>query len=352
MTAKSPAEPPKAAGTAAKAEAKTEPKPPAEPLPPAETQPPPAKPSARLPVPDAAAQKAAKSEVREVYRVRFSQSKSPIDKGLFAGELIRQATETKDNPAVRYVLLAEARDLAVAGGDSARLRDAVQEMAKLYEVDALQEQTRVLAEAAESALPSLVRNSLARAAVGLAQEAIRADAYESAGELAKAGFSLASKVMASKGRDVQTIRLATELGETIPWYKQQHNLALAAEKALGQDAGNAKAILFLGKYYTLVKDQWPRGLPLLAKCSDPALKALAQAELELGQSPEPTAMVKLADQWLAAAPAVEEPMQRLVRRRALHWYEIALPQLSGFTQSRVARIVQDFKEGEMGRRKP
>jgi hypothetical protein len=228
----------------------------------------------------------------------------------------------------------------------------VLEMAKGYEVDALQEQTRVLTDAAGSPLPSPVRNSLARAAVGLAREAIQADAYEAAGQLAEAGFSLASKVMASKGRDLQTIRQAAELVDTIPWYKQQHDRAQAAEKAFGQDAGNAKAILFLGKYQTLVKDQWPRGLPLLAKGGDPTLKALAEAELEIGQSSEPTAMVKLADQWMAAVPSVEEPMQRLVRRRALHWYEAALPRLSGFTQSRVARIVQDSKEGEGVRRKP
>ena len=308
--------------------------------------------AARLPVPDAAAQKAAKSEVREVYRARFAQSRSPIDKGLLAGELFRQATETKDNPLVRYVLLAEARDLAVAGGDSTRLREAVLEMAKGYEVDALQEQARVLSEAAESPLPSLVRNSLGRAAVGLAQEAIQADEYEAARQLAKAGFSLASSVIVSKGRDVQTIRQATELSESIPWYKEQHDRAQAAEKALRQDADNAKAILFLGKYYTLVKDQWPRGLPLLVKSGDPTLKALAEAELAMRESPEPAEMATLGDQWMAAVPAVEKPMQGFVRRRALHWYETALPRLSGFTQSRVARAVQDLKEGELNRRKP
>ena len=118
------------------------------------------------------------------------------------------------------------------------------------------------------------------------------------------------------------------------------------------DAGNVKAILFLGKYYTLVKDQRPRGLPLLAKGGDPTLKALAEAELETSRSAEPAAMVKLADQWMAALPAIEEPMQRLVRRRALHLYETALKGLSGFTQSRVARAIQDLEEGETIRRKP
>jgi hypothetical protein len=118
------------------------------------------------------------------------------------------------------------------------------------------------------------------------------------------------------------------------------------------DSSDGGKFLFLGKYDTLVKDQQSRGLAFLAKGGDPTLKELAEAELKMGRSAEPGAMVKLADQWMAALPAIEEPMQRLVRRRALHLYETALPRLSGFTQSRVARAIQDLKEGEGIRRKP
>jgi hypothetical protein len=305
----------------------------------------------RLPIPDDAAQAAAQGKVDDVFKGRVVQAKSPADKGLLAGELIRQAKETKDNPAARYVLLAEARDLAVAGGDPARLREAVSEMARAYEVDAIQEQARVLTEAAERALPSLVKNSLARAAIGLCQEAIQADAFEAASQSAKAGFSLAGKVMASKGRDPQMIQQSRELVEIIPWYQQQFGLAQEAEKTLAQDPANPKAILFLGKYYALVKNQWSRGLPLLAKGGDPTLKSLAAAEMALGPSTDAADLVKLADQWKEVVPSLDPPWQRFAQHRALHWYEDALPRLRGFAQTRVARLVLELKEAESPRRK-
>jgi hypothetical protein len=318
---------------------------------PPEHTPTPPKPPPRLPVPDAAAQQAAKRDVQEVFKARFAQARSPMEKGLLAGDLFREAKETKDNPAARFVLLALARDLAVTAGDPTRLRDVVLEMAKNYEIDPFEEQTRVLVEASESSLPSLVRASLAKAAIGLAQEAIQTDSYDAAAQLAKAGFSFASKVMASKGRDPHTIRQANELGELIPWYKQQYDLAQQAEKALAQDPNNLKAAQFLGKYYALVKDQWDRGLPLLVKGEDPTLKALAEAEQATRRSPSPPDMVKLADQWREAAASIEEPLQRSARRRALYWYEAVLPQVGGMTKQHVAGAVDALKQGETPRRK-
>jgi len=108
----------------------------------------------------------------------------------------------------------------------------------------------------------------------------------------------------------------------------------------------------LGKYYTLVKDRWDRGLPLLLRSEDPALKALAEAEQATRRSPAPPDMVKLAEQWMGAAASLEEPLQRSVRRRALYWYEAALPHLSGLTKERVTQIVDGLKQTESTRRKP
>jgi len=185
----------------------------------------------------------------------------------------------------------------------------------------------------------------------LAQEAIQADAYDSAAQLSKATFSLASKVFAGKGRDPQLIRQATELGETIAWYKQQHDLAQQAEKHLAQNPDNPKAVQFLGKYYALVKDQWDRGIPLLLKGDDATLKALAEAEQAAKRRPRPADMVKLADQWMEAVGSIEGPLQGFARRRAIYWYETALPKLSGLTKERVNQALDALKQGESPRRK-
>jgi len=319
--------------------------------PPVPTPPPPA-PLPRLPVPEATAQQAALKEVRDVHKARFAQARSPLEKGILASDLLSEAKETKDSPVARYVLLAEARDLAVAAGEPARLRAVVVEMATIYQVDALQEQARVLAEASESPMPSAVRASLAKAAIDLAEEAIRADAYDAAAQLAKAALSFATKVRVIKERDPNAIRQANELRDAIPWYKGQYELALQAEKALAQDRNNGKALLFLGRYYALVKDQWNRGLPFLLKSDDATLKPLAEAEQTVRRSSAPAAIVELADQWNKAAASMEEPLPRFARRRALHWYEIALPRLSGLTKERVSQTIEELKQGEPSRRKP
>lgn len=322
------------------------------PAPPPKAPAPAVAPAVRLPVPDEAAQQAARNEVREFYKVRFAQARTPVEKGLLAGELSRKAAETKDNPAARYALWAEARDLAVAAGDTKTLREVIQEMARGYQLDGMQEQARALAEAIEMPLPSAVRNALARAAVDAAEEALRGDAFEPAAQLAKAGFGLANKVITTKGRDMHTIRQANELVELIPWLTEQHAQAQQAETALGKDASDPKAVLFLGKYYALVKNNWGRGLPLLLKADDATLKALAESEQAITRRGSPAEMVQLAEQWQQAIGSMEEPLRRFARRRALYWYETALPRLSGYTRERATQAVGELREAETSRRKP
>jgi hypothetical protein len=310
-----------------------------------------AKPSARSPVPDAETQQSEKKKLRDAFRARFAQARTPIDKGDLAADLLREAKDSKDSPAARFALFAEARDLALAAGEPVRFREVVQEIANAYEVDSFEEQTRALVEASETALPSPVRSTLAKSAIDLAQDAIQSDSYDAASQLAKAGFSFASKVMASKGRDPHLIRQANELGETIPWHRQQHDLALQAEKALAQDPNNVKAAQFLGKYLALVKEQWDRGLPLLLKGDDATLKALAAAEQAARQSVTAAEIVKLADQWAEAAPSLETPYERAARHRASYWYDAALPHLGGLTRERVVRAIDAMKQSESPRRK-
>jgi hypothetical protein len=311
----------------------------------------PAKPPARLPVPDEASQQAEKKKVRDAFRARFARARNPIDQGALAADLLREARQSKDIPAARFALLAEARDLALAAGEPVRFREAIDEIVQAYEADLLQEQTRALVEASEAPLPSPVRNTLAKVAIGVAQDALQADSYDAASQLAKAGFSFATKVMASKGRDPQMIRQASELVEAIPWHKEQHDLAIQAEKALAQDPANVKAAQFLGKHYALVKEQWDRGLPLLLKGEDAPLKALAEAEQRAQRSVTAEEMVKLADQWADASPSLDGSHERSARHRALYWYEAVLPYVGGPSRERVVRAIDTLKQSESPRRK-
>ena len=71
---------------------------------------------ARLPVPDTVHQEAALKLVKGLFKEEFAQRKAEDRKALSL-KLLQQAEETKDDPAGKYVLFAQARDLAAEIGD-------------------------------------------------------------------------------------------------------------------------------------------------------------------------------------------------------------------------------------------
>ena len=315
-----------------------------------------AAPRGKLAIPDAAAQEKALAEVKELFKTDYARALKPGEKAdvaaslkaALAATLLRRGSETADNPAVRYVLLAEARELAVAAGDAAVARRASGEMAKHHDVDPLEETSRAVIAAAGRAMPAQVRRSLAAAAVKLAEEALSRDRYDLAAELTKAGYHLATK-----GLDLAVARQASDLGQSIAWLQQQAEVFRQAGEVLAKDPENPKANQVQGAYLALVKNNWARGLPLLAKGSDPTLRALAEAEMPaLRSPPSPDAMVKLGDAWRESLPSIEDPLQRYARRRALFWYERAQRKLAGFTQAVVARHVEELKAADSPRGKP
>ncbi len=317
-------------------------------LPPGVIPAPAAKPAGgRLPRPEPAASEAALKKVREVFKEQYAAAQTPAEKRALGQALLRQAVETRDDPAVRFVLLSEAQAAAVAAGDGALLRQSVGQLARDYEIEETEELVRVLSAAADTPLPAAVRHALAKTALEAGREALRADDFDHARRLAKT-----AQLLASKARDAATARQAGDLSATIPWLKQEFDKAQQAAQRLAQDPDHPQANLALGVYTALVKDDWKRGLPLLAKGSDPRLRSLAEAELALEAAPAVPEMIKLGDQWRAAIKAVEAPLQGAVARRALFWYERALPNVTGFNKTYLEQRIAALKEIEASRRRP
>lgn len=303
--------------------------------------------SGRLPRPEPAAAEAALKKVREVFKQQYASAQTTADKQALGQALLRQAVETHDDPAVRYALLCEAQAAALAAGDGVLLRQSVSQLAKDYEIEATEELTRALAGAAESVLPPAIRHALAQTALEAGREALRGDDFERARRLAKT-----AQLLASKARDAATARQAADLAATIPWLKQEFDKAQQAAQQLAQDPNHPQANLTLGVYTALVKGDWTRGLPLLAKGSDTRLRNLAEAELAMGTSPAVPEMLKLGDQWRSTIKAVEAPLQGAVARRAQFWYERALPNATGFTRTYLEQRIANLKEWEGSRRRP
>ena len=70
------------------------------------------------PIPDAAAQAASLKLVRDIFKADYASAKLAPAKLKLSKKLLEQGIETRDDPAARYVLFLEARDLAVEAGDA------------------------------------------------------------------------------------------------------------------------------------------------------------------------------------------------------------------------------------------
>src|SRR4051812_1710128 len=73
---------------------------------------------APLGVPDEAAIARAKQLIRKTFAVEYGQATTPPARAALARRLLKEAVETTEDAACRYVLLTESRDLAAKSADA------------------------------------------------------------------------------------------------------------------------------------------------------------------------------------------------------------------------------------------
>src|SRR5436309_1273416 len=99
-------------------------------------------PAARTPAPGAAAQAAAERLIKRILADDYAEAaRDPRARHKLCRLLWKQGKETRDDDAVRFVLLRAARDFAAREGDAPTAVEIVRELARDYAVD---EQTLTL----------------------------------------------------------------------------------------------------------------------------------------------------------------------------------------------------------------
>src|SRR5581483_5188104 len=86
-------------------------------------------PVACLNIPDADAQQASLQLVKDIFKDDYAKATKPDQKIALAEKLIQQSSKSVDDPVGRYVMLAEARRLAIDVGESKPLEWAVAALA-------------------------------------------------------------------------------------------------------------------------------------------------------------------------------------------------------------------------------
>ena len=297
----------------------------------------------RLAVPDEVARTKVLATIHELFAKEYAAvDEKPEEAKNLAKVLLAQAPQTKDNPTARYVLLTEARDLAVEAGDPYVLERALRELGRIFEVDRHAMAGNVMTEAARHARPAPANRAMAQAALKLAGAAAAADRFGAAGELIEASIS-----MARRASDMATVKKAVAAKRDLEESEGRYKGYAAAGEVLKENPDDPTANLVRGSYLCFVKGDWEEGFPLLAKGDDPTLAALAKAEQALaGADPEEQTndLVSLGDRWWDASVSASAGENRgKYRARAAFWYRKVVSDLSGLTRVKVQRRLDEIK---------
>lgn len=275
----------------------------------------------KSPVPDKAAEQAAKKTAGEIYGGRFALAKTAADKTALAAEMIGAGLKVQDGSAGQYVLLTIARDIAAGAGDVTTALSAVKELTQRFDVPTTLP-AETLLTAAEQASTTAQRKAAAEAAGLIIGELSEADDYESAFRVCEA-----ARLAAQGARE---FKLAGGFLSQLPELKRLQSEFQAYRDALAIMEGNPtdpKANLAAGRYLCFVKGDWEQGIPMLALGGDAALKAVALMDMRGGDSGEEHAAI--GDAWWDLAEAREGEARDTLQLRAGFWYRQAEPKLAG-----------------------
>lgn len=244
-------------------------------------------------VPSDAAQATVVKLIKELYQDDLAKAaKDPAAKLRLAQTLLQEGKDTADDAAGRYVLLREAHKLAAEAGDVATALYAADELARYFQIpsaELFQMRIKTLSTAATAAkAPPGGYQAVADSALLLLEDTLAADDFRSSLALLHAADRAAIKL-----RNVSLVASIRKQEEEVQALQKEYAHWEPAAQRLAKDPTDPQANYDMGYYYALVKGNWDRGLPMLARGTGPAADA---AKLELGQS-KSTSPLESAERW-------------------------------------------------------
>jgi hypothetical protein len=290
----------------------------------------------KRPVPTAKRQATAEKLVKEIYKDEYSSAKEEKGKRKLLTLLLDQAPKTTDDEDARFVLFREARDLAAQLGEAATALRVVDMLAQEYEIKVLEMKTAVLTRAAGAVLTAEANKTLANLILPLLADALEADEYESAGKL-----QVLALAAAKKAKDDTLLAEAKNRGEEIRTLEKAFSRVKDFAVKLQTDPKDTKANLEVGKFFCLYRENWERGLPLLVKGSEAALKALAEKDLTRPAGAKD--QTELANGWSKLAGSEKDAARAHLLRRAYFWYQQAALNLEKDEKAKMEKRLADIR---------
>lgn len=270
-----------------------------------------------------------RSLLKDVYGQELADRSPPARKAL-ADKFLQDAAKSSNAPADEFVLLGGAMQVAQEAADLPLSFQAADAMGKDFPIDVagLKAQALVKMSAREFA-----RNREENQHVAIALM----DELENAGDYARAERVGTSLQQDLAGEDRTAIQQRVKSIHDKQVALSRLNAALAVLKKTPDDpAANLEA----GRYFCLVKGDWTRGLPMLAKGSDAAVKALAAKELAAAKT---AGGAELGDAWWEAADREPTALWKSpMHERAVFWYRQALNDAKGLARVKIEKRIQSL----------
>lgn len=270
---------------------------------------------------DAAAIARAERLVREVFAADYGAGDNATRRAL-AARLLAQAASSGEEPAVRFVLLREARDIAARAGDPETSFRAITQLTAHHALDPVPMAASAMTAVYHATGNPDALDAAARICMNMAGRAVMRDDYASARGL----LSLAAAA-ARKAQHAPLLALVETHLRMLARTEKAHAQYRAALEALRTDDANASAHLAAGRFLCFCKTDWEGGLAHLARGSDAAVAELAR--LDRSAPADAPARYELAGRWWDLAIAEGAPFAASIEDRAAHWYRLASPGLSG-----------------------
>jgi WD40 repeat protein len=291
-----------------------------------------AQPTTKTPIPDKAAQGKAMKLVLDVFGDDFSDATTADKKVKLANKLFQEGKEVKDDAAVRYVCYREARDLAATANETGLALAIVDEIDRLYAVDALLLKADVLGLAVTNVTAKEAGLALVDVIRPLLNAAVDLDHYQAAHQLGDAVVSAAKKAKSPS--------LVLELQRRVEEIKGIEKSFSKVQGYLDRVEKNPKddeAQFELGRYFAYQKKRWEKALPYFARSSDKAIRSLAEQDLD---SPKDFKdQLALADGWWNLSEGQKDAGKLAIQMRAMFWYERALPTTAGLNRIKAQKRI-------------
>lgn len=289
-----------------------------------------------LPVPAAAEQTDARATVREVFGDRL---KGPAaDRAKVVEEMLKQAQEPGNSPAVRFVLLSQASEAAAGVGDVALALRAVDTLAESFQIDRWPTVVQVV-DAAVKAPPNATTAAAAVGAVrSQADDAAAQDRFDDAQKLLRA-----AETFAVRAKDTQALADVRARTADLRLVAAEFERTRVATTTLKTKPDDPQANEVVGLYLASTKGDWEKGLPHLAKSADPTIKQLAA--LDLATPADAPARKALGDRWWAAAEKRPPSVRAGMQRRAAQWYALSLDGVTGLERAVVEKRIAEASAG-------